>query len=106
MKCKGLDKLLTESNFQDLDISLIDQLQNDTDEGNHQNLPLDISSKFAQLEWYKYIVYFLQNLACPLYIDKNKIQYLKLKYINYCIRDGCLFWKDPLGVLLNNVLEE
>jgi hypothetical protein len=40
------------------------------------------------------------EVEAPDGLDKNKVRYLKLKAIIYCIIDLVLYWKDPLGVLL------
>ena len=39
-------------------------------------------------------------------MDKNTTRFVKLKAIKYCILNGCLYWKDPSGTLLNCLLED
>ena len=51
------------------------------------------------------MVCYLHNLDCPTHLNKSQDKSLKLKYIGYCILNNKLFLKDPLGVLLNCVVE-
>jgi hypothetical protein len=53
-----------------------------------------------ECNWYKDIIYLLQNLQPPNGLDKTKIRDLKLKEIKYCIVDHILYGKDIYGVLL------
>ena len=56
--------------------------------------------------WYKDIIYVLQNLQAPIGMDKNRARFIKLKVVKYCISNGCLYWKDLGGILLNCLLED
>ena len=51
-------------------------------------------------QWYRDIVYFLQNLTCPPEMEKSKKRALKLKAIKYCIIGQELYWKNSSGLLL------
>jgi len=62
----------------------------------------DTLSKFTQSTWYKYIIYYLQNLQCPDQMERL----LKLKVIKYCILDDPLYWKDTGGILLTCITKE
>ena len=42
----------------------------------------------------------MQHLSVPAELTKTQGRALKLKAINFCIKDDLLFWKDPLGILL------
>ena len=39
-------------------------------------------------------------------MDKNRVRFIKLKVVKYCILNGSLYWKDPEGILLNCLLED
>jgi hypothetical protein len=62
---------------------------------------LQVDPKFSQSDWYKDIVFYLQNLQCSTDWDKAKDRSIKLKVVKYYIIDEQLFWKDPGGILLN-----
>jgi hypothetical protein len=38
-------------------------------------------------------------------LTKTHAKFVKLKDAKYCILNGYLYWKDPIGVLLNRLLE-
>lgn len=67
---------------------------------------IQVHNKLIASNWYKDIVYFLQNLQYPPDFDKAKESSLKLKVVKYCIINVHLFWKDPMGVLLNCIDED
>ena len=37
---------------------------------------------------------------------KNRARFIKLKVVKYYISNGCLYWKDPGGIILNCLLED
>ena len=45
-------------------------------------------------------------MQAPVDMDKTRARFIKMKIVKYCILNGCLYWKDPGGVLLNCLLEE
>ena len=50
--------------------------------------------------WYDDIIYVLLNLNTPPGLSKTKARFLKLKAVNYCIIDICLYWRNASGILL------
>ena len=48
----------------------------------------------------------MQHLQVPIGMDKNKARFINLKVVKYCILNGCLYWKDLGGILLNCLLED
>ena len=40
-------------------------------------------SRYGESDWYKYIVYFLLYLQCPLELNRNECRSLKLKAMKY-----------------------
>jgi hypothetical protein len=99
VKGQGLARLLAKSNCKALGVNFMS-----TNSINQQydipNNNLQINSKLAKCNWYKELIYFLQNLQCPTGLEKTKVKDLKLKAFMYCIVDQILCWKDPLGVIL------
>ncbi len=63
-----------------------------------------VSPYFKDSVWYKDIIFYLQNLQCPL---DGKAQYrsLKLKSLKYCILQEKLYWEYPGGILLDFINE-
>jgi hypothetical protein len=51
-------------------------------------------------------VFYLQTLEFPPDFSQAKARTLKLHSIKYCIIDENLYWKDPLGILLNCIFQE
>ena len=95
IKGQGLAQLMAESNLQALDINMIDAL--DEQEG----LPdPTIENQFQNYPWYSNILYVLTNLNAPPELSKTKSRFLKIKARNYCILNGCLYWKNTNGLLL------
>ena len=39
-------------------------------------------------------------------MEKTRARCVKFKAVKYCILNGCLYWKDLGGILLNCLLEE
>jgi hypothetical protein len=66
---------------------------------------LQIDPTFFQYEWYKYVVFYLQNLKCLAKWDKGKAISVRLKEAKYCIIDQQMFWKYLGGILLNFITE-
>jgi hypothetical protein len=58
------------------------------------------------LSWYKYIIFYLQHLECPIHLEKSKEISLRLIVIKNCILQENIYWKDPICILLNCVVEE
>ena len=73
---------------------------------NQTRSDLQVTSYISECEWYRDIVFFLQNLSLPEGLTRTQGRALKLKSANFCIKDNLLFWKDPLGVLLSCVTKE
>ena len=86
---------MDETNFQALDINMIDAL----DEQEEFPAPL-IKDQFLNSSWYADILYVLTNLNASPGFSKAKARFLKLKAVNYCILDSCLYWKNASGLLL------
>jgi hypothetical protein len=61
---------------------------------------IQIEDKFSSFAWYYNIVSYLLTLQCPNDMTPSKARTLKLQTIKYCIIDGQLYWKGPLGFLL------
>ena len=65
----------------------------------------DDSCDMDTLDWYKDVVYYLQNMKSPPgLIDNQKIA-LNLQEIRYVIVQGQLWWRDMQGVLLKCIGE-
>lgn len=106
IKGQGLAKLMTETNFQVLDINELDNEQ--------EMVTPQINQAFLQSPWYVDIVYVLLNLQAPPGLSRTKKRFLKMKASKFCIIENGLFWKNHEGILLNclildetdNVLKE
>jgi hypothetical protein len=86
VKGQGLDKLLVESNCKYFGVNFI----NIGSENQQVELSNKISQDIPPLEkcaWYKYIIYFPQELNPPDGMGKRKERYLKLKSIRYYLID-------------------
>jgi hypothetical protein len=107
VKGQGLAKLLVESNFTSLVINSIQGCGEDEDMNNlyEQTSEVRIEEKFTSSDWYKNIVSYLLTLKCPSDLSPSKAKTLKLHAIKYCISEGKLCWKDPLGFLLVCLVE-
>eukprot|EP00253_Pinus_taeda_P004552 PITA_04552 len=93
IKGQGLAKLMSQTNFQALDINQLD---------NEQELATpQISETFLQSPWYADICYVVLNLCAPPGLSRTKKRFLKMKSLNFCVLDGALFWKNHEGILLN-----
>ena len=95
IKGQGLAQLMAKSNLQALDINMVDSLD------EHEGLPTPIvKEQFQNSPCYADILYVLVNLNAPPDLSKTKARILKLKAINYCILNECLYWKNSNGLLL------
>eukprot|EP00253_Pinus_taeda_P016796 PITA_16796 len=93
IKGQGLAKLMTETNFQALDINELD---------NEQEMATpQINQAFLQSPWYTDICFVLLNLQAPPGLSKTKKIFLKMKASKFCIIDNVLFSKKHEGILLN-----
>ena len=102
IKGQGLAKLMDQSNYDALDINLLDvDLRSTT-----YLEQVEIFPNFIVSSWYKDIIYVLQHLQAPLGLSKTQARSVKLKAAKFCIIDKYLYWKDPGGVLLNCLLEK
>ena len=77
---------MVESNFEVLDINMINAL----DDQEEFSTPI-VEDHFVNSPWYTDIVYVLLNLNTPPGLSKTKARFLKLKAVNYCIIDRCLY---------------
>jgi hypothetical protein len=86
IKGQGLAKLLAESNYKALGISFINAgSKNQQAESSNKGSQGDLS--LAECTWYRDILYFMQELKPPNGMGKNKVRYLKLKAVRYCLID-------------------
>jgi hypothetical protein len=108
VKGQGLAKLLVESNYKVLDLNALSTniVATESEEDETQEPSLEVSAKFSQSDWYKDIIFYLQNFSCSPAWDKSRARSIKLKAVKYCILGENLFWKDPGGILLNCLTEE
>ena len=95
IKGQGLARLMAESNFEVLDINMVDDL----DDQEEFSTPI-FEDHFMNSSWYADILYVLINLNTPPSLSKTKAWFLKLKAVNYYIIDKCLYWKNASGILL------
>ena len=86
---------MAESNFQALDINMFNAL----DEQEELSTPI-IEDHFLNSSWYVDILYVFLILNVPPGLSKTKAILLKLKVVNYCILNKCLYWKNASGLLL------
>jgi hypothetical protein len=107
VKGQGLSKILAESNFRALGINNIQGYGEDEDmnELYEKTSEIRIEEKFTSSNWYKNIISYLLTLKCLSDLSPSKARMLKLHAVKYCISEGKLFWKDPLGFLLVCLVE-
>ena len=86
---------MAESNFEVLDINMINAL----DEQEEISTPI-VEDQFMNSSWYVHIIYVLLNLNTTPGLTKMKASFLKLKVVNYCIIDRFLYWKNSSGIFL------
>eukprot|EP00253_Pinus_taeda_P025834 PITA_25834 len=85
IKGQGLAKLMTQTNFEALDINELD---------NEQEMATpQINQAFLESPWYTDICFVLLNLQAPPGLSRTKNRFLKLKAAKFCIIDNVLFWK-------------
>jgi hypothetical protein len=101
-----LAKLL-ESNLKALRINQLQESEGslEINELNFATPTVEIQDKFSLSVWYRDIVSYLLTLRCPSELTPSKARTLKLHAVKYCIIDGRLYWKDPLGFLLSCLVE-
>eukprot|EP00253_Pinus_taeda_P035356 PITA_35356 len=93
IKGQGFAKLMTEANFQAVDINELDNEQ--------EIVTPQINQAFLQSPWYADICFVLLNLQAPPGLSRTKRRFLKMKASMFCIIDNVLFWKNHEGILLN-----
>ena len=67
------------------------------------------SAGLQQLEkdpWYAYIIFFLLNLTCLDHLKGHKRRSLRVKFVNHCITQEGLGWRNPEGIILRCVNEK
>jgi len=101
VKGQGLAKLMAESNFQALDMNMVDVLE----EIEESTAPF-IEETFLNSPWYADIIYVLLYLNAPPSLSKTKARFLKQKALSFCILDGVLYWKNAVGIFLKCLLED
>jgi hypothetical protein len=108
VKGQGLARMLVESNFRALGINNLGSHDSllDIKEIDDQEPMIQIEDKFSSSTWYHDIVTYLLTLQCPNNMTPPKARTLKLHAIKYCIIDGKLYWKYPLGFLLCFLTED
>jgi hypothetical protein len=108
VKGQGLAKLLVESNCIFLDLNALSKniVASESEEDETQKLSLEVSAKFSQYDWYKDIIFYLQNFSCSPAWDSARARSIKLKVVKYFILGGNIFWKDPGGILINYLTED
>jgi hypothetical protein len=99
VKGQGLARLMAESNYKALGVNFMN-INSENQQVEFVDKSCDVSPNLTECTWYKDIIYFLQKLQPPDGLNKNKVRYLKLKAIKYCLIDHVLYWKDPLGFIL------
>ena len=99
IKGKGLEKMLTYSNCESLQLNFVPSQFHQLDTG------AEVMIDFTTSPWYSDIVHVLQNLQAPAGLSKTRERSVKLKAAKFCIINQYLYWKDPGGVLLNFLLE-
>jgi len=78
---------MVESNYKAIDLNFMTtnimeekQGENETQEPSSRVIP-----EFVESDWYKDVIFYLQNLSCSPTWDKAKAKSIKLKYVKYCI---------------------
>eukprot|EP00253_Pinus_taeda_P005377 PITA_05377 len=97
IKGQGLAKLMSETNFQALDINQLDS--------EPELATPKINVAFEQSPWHSDIYYVLQNLCAPPGLSRTKCRFLKMKALKFCVMEENLFWKNHEGILLNCLIE-
>jgi hypothetical protein len=103
VKGQGLAKFLAYSNCRAMGV---DYICNNSANLQPQTNSSQINQNIIESEWYRDILYFLQNFQAPSGMDKSKVRSLKLKVVKYCVNNQNFFWRDPSGFLLRCLDEE
>eukprot|EP00253_Pinus_taeda_P022815 PITA_22815 len=90
VKDQGLAQMLTEGNEKTLGLFCL------------SDLSLPELQRLGEHEWYKDIVYYLMNLACPNHLAAHKRRALRLKATKYCLMKDGLGWRNPESIVLRN----
>lgn len=101
IKGQGLAKMMAQSNYDVLDINLLDDGLSSSTHSKRVEIYLDILAS----PWYKDIIYVLQHFQDPSDLSKTQARSVKLKYVKFFILNGYLYWEDLGEVLLNCLLE-
>ena len=64
-----------------------------------------IGEYFLSSPWYDDVIFVLQHLQASEGMDKTKAIFLKQTSTRFCILNEKLYWKEPVGILLNCVDE-
>ena len=100
IKGQGLARLMAESNFEGLDINMLNALDDQED----FSTPI-VEEIFMNSSWYADILFVFLNLNTPPGLSKTKARFLKLKAVKYCIIDKSLYWKNASGFFLRFLRE-
>ena len=66
-----------------------------------RELPPPIGEYFLLSPWYDDVIFILQHLQSLEGMDKTKARFLKQTSTRFCILNEKLYWKEPVGILLN-----
>jgi hypothetical protein len=91
IKGQGLTKMMAQSNYDVLDINLLDAGLSSTTHSEQ----VEFFPNFLASPWYKDIIYVLQHLQAPSVLSKTQARSIKLKFVKFFILNGYLYWKDP-----------
>jgi len=96
VKGEGLAKLLIESNCKSLGMNVFssDLLSAKLEVVETQEPPLKVNSKFSQFDWYKDIIFYLQNLMFQLACTWPKIDLSNLRISNIASWEKTCFGKN------------
>jgi hypothetical protein len=90
IKGKGLEKMMTESNQEAIEVGEKEQV----------NI---VISEIKNYEWYMDIIYYLKNLTCYDHLLEHKRRALRLKAMKYFLTENGLGWRNQDGVILRCV---
>ena len=94
VKGQGLCKIVAEA--QDLQMEQEEGWENEVDLMQNEVLYMPTSTN----SWYNDMKYYLTHKSSPNHLDSHKKRDLRLKYAEYQLIDGVLFWKNYDQVLL------
>jgi hypothetical protein len=63
-----------------------------------------ISDDLQVSDWYRDIIFYLQNFSCPSNFSKTQKRSLQFCAVKYCLWQGRLGWRSPHGLILSCVL--